>query len=78
MSVTKYCQIIAQFHRYYILPGMLCTGDDLMIAHSAIGDSGGPVFRDHGQGSFTLVRKLYLGFVKCDQRGLSIGVLYEH
>ncbi|XP_063685501.1 uncharacterized protein LOC134819480 isoform X2 [Bolinopsis microptera] len=50
----KYCQQIYRRKGYYILPGMLCTGDDEMTSHSAIGDSGGPVFRDHGNGNFTL------------------------
>ena len=47
---------------------MLCTGDDQMISHSAIGDSGGPVFRDHGNGNFTLVRDpvIVRGFVSMD------------
>ena len=48
-------------HRYYILPGMLCTGDYQMIGRSAKGDSGGPVFRDHGQDNFTLVRSCSAG-----------------
>ncbi|KAL5267199.1 hypothetical protein ACHWQZ_G004294 [Mnemiopsis leidyi] len=39
---------------YYILPGMLCTGNSKMTIRSGKGDSGGPVFRNDGQDNYTL------------------------